>query len=246
MTDAPDVEQEVLSPFVDAEKACPDPPADVGERIFARLAASLVLPPSQPEAPPSPQAERSVGDGPSLLRRMVGGFSKRGVTTFLVGAAIGAATYGTVQHVRGKPAASPPVVIAAAPPGSEPPPSASPPTPEPVAGPSRPVATPANRVRETEPSDTRDRGLGAERKLVEMARSALARGYTDRALSALRSHARSHPHGQLAEERDSLMVQALVAKGEFTRAREQATRFHQQHPGSLFGPVVEQAVRSIP
>jgi hypothetical protein len=62
----------------------------------------------------------------------------------------------------------------------------------------------------------------------------------------LRTHARTFPHGQLAEERDSLTVQALIAKGDFAQARERAAHFHQQHPGSLFGPVVEQALRSIP
>jgi len=95
-------------------------------------------------------------------------------------------------------------------------------------------------------ADARDRGLAAERKLIEMARTALARGRTDLALAAIRRHARSFPTGQLAEERDSLLVQALVAKGEHAQAHERAARFHQQHPQSLFAPVVDQALRSIP
>jgi outer membrane protein assembly factor BamD (BamD/ComL family) len=103
-------------------------------------------------------------------------------------------------------------------------------------------------VRETEPNlgDARDRGLAAERKLVEMGRTALARGHTDLAIAALRRHTQAFPNGQLAEERDSLLVQALVAKGEFAQARQRAVRFHRQHPHSLFLPVVDQALRSIP
>jgi hypothetical protein len=247
MVDSPDLEQETLRAFIDAEKACPAPAADVEQRVFARLAASVGLP--LPDGP-SPDVTPAVGE-PSLrtglLRRSLGGISKRGVATFLVGAAVGAATYATVQHARNPPVPPVPVVIVAPPATAEPP---SPPplrvAPEPA--PSRPVQAAPNRAREAEPllRDARDHGLGAERKLIEMARSALARGQTDRALSTLRAHARSHPHGQLAEERDSLMVQALVARGDFAQARERAARFQKQHPGSLFGPVVEQALRSIP
>jgi outer membrane protein assembly factor BamD (BamD/ComL family) len=79
-----------------------------------------------------------------------------------------------------------------------------------------------------------------------MARTALGRGHTDLALAALRRHTRAYPNGQLAEERDGLLVQALVAKGEFAQARQRAARFHRQHPHSLFWPVVDEALRSIP
>ena len=40
--------------------------------------------------------------------------------------------------------------------------------------------------------------------------------------------------------------QTLVAKGDFAQARERATRFHRQHPSSLFQPAVDQALQSIP
>jgi hypothetical protein len=244
MIDPPDVGQEALREFIDAEKACPDPPVEVGQRVFARLAANLGLPPSLPDAPASP--EPPVDASPlraGLLQRTVAGISRRGVATFLVGAAVGATTYGTVEHLRGKSTAPAPVVIVAPPEL----PTTMPPT-MPSAEPSRLPATPANRAREVDPGirAARDRGLGAERKLIEMARSALARGQTERALFSLRNHARSFPNGQLAEERESLMVQALVAKGEFAQARGRAARFHRQHPASLFGPVVDQALRSIP
>jgi outer membrane protein assembly factor BamD (BamD/ComL family) len=92
----------------------------------------------------------------------------------------------------------------------------------------------------------RDKRLEAERKLVEMARTALARGQTADALAALRRHQRFFPNGELAEERDGLWVSALVATHEYAQAREQAVRFRRHHPHSLFAPVVEQAIQSIP
>jgi outer membrane protein assembly factor BamD (BamD/ComL family) len=99
---------------------------------------------------------------------------------------------------------------------------------------------------ELETGKARDQGLAAERKWVEMARTALARGRVDGALAALRHHARAYPSGQLTEERDSLLIQSLVAKGDYAQARTQAARFDRQHPHSLFSPAIEQALQSIP
>jgi hypothetical protein len=254
MTDPPDLAQETLREFLDAEKACPDPPPEVGQRVFTRLSTSLGLPPgagdAMPTSPGPTVAPTPVRTG--LLRRTLAGSSGRGLATFLVGAAVGAATYGTVQRIRQESELPAPPAIVAAPPAPEPP-SRPPPAPpaetaEVATVAAQPPATAPSRVRETEPSlgDARDRGLAAERKLVEMGRTALARGHTDLAIAALRRHTQAFPNGQLAEERDSLLVQALVAKGEFAQARQRAARFHRQHPHSLFLPVVDQALRSIP
>jgi TolA-binding protein len=95
-------------------------------------------------------------------------------------------------------------------------------------------------------AESKDSRLSAERNLLEISRTALGRGKIDWALAALRRHARLYPNGQLAEERDGLMVQALVGKGDYAQARERATRFHRQHPHSLFAPAVDQALQSIP
>jgi outer membrane protein assembly factor BamD (BamD/ComL family) len=92
----------------------------------------------------------------------------------------------------------------------------------------------------------KDKRLEAERKLIEMARTSLARGQSEAALGALRRHLRLYPRGELAEERDSLWVSVLVARSEHAQAREQAVRFHHRYPHSLFGPMVDQAVKSIP
>jgi outer membrane protein assembly factor BamD (BamD/ComL family) len=68
----------------------------------------------------------------------------------------------------------------------------------------------------------------------------------DSALATLQRHARLFRDGELAEEREGLMVQALVGSHDYAQARERAERFHKRYPRSLFAPAVEQALRSIP
>lgn len=243
---------ESLRDLIAAEKARPDPEPEVGQRIYARLAAGLGLPPMPgdgaqvaptPAAPLGPAATAVAG----AVARTSARATLRGLLTFVVGAAVGATTYGTVQHLRhGSEPAAAPTVTASSPAPAVPAPL---PPPAPVAQPetAKPPAPPG-RASDAEPRPlvSRDRGLAAERKLVEMARSALARGHTDGALAALQRHARGFPRGQLAEERDSLLVQALVAKGDFAKARDRAAHFHRHYPHSLFAPVVDQALRAIP
>jgi outer membrane protein assembly factor BamD (BamD/ComL family) len=94
--------------------------------------------------------------------------------------------------------------------------------------------------------ESRDQSLAAERRLLEQARTALVKGDGDGAIASLRKHARLFADGQLAEERDALLIRALVGKGEYAQARERASRFHKQHPRSLFAGVVDQAMQSIP
>ena len=53
MIDPPDLAQETLREFLDAEKACPDPPPEVGQRVFTRLSASLGLPPGAGDVMPT-------------------------------------------------------------------------------------------------------------------------------------------------------------------------------------------------
>jgi pyruvate/2-oxoglutarate dehydrogenase complex dihydrolipoamide acyltransferase (E2) component len=252
MTLPPKSERDVLAELIDAEKSLPDPPPEVGQRVLSRLSASLALPagpaadvpcPAGPAASPPPA-------GSGLVEHGVAGLARRALLPFLVGAAVGAAGYGTVQHLRHEVAPAPPAGPAASAPAPAVPPAPAPAPPERAPQPppaTAPAAAPSRASeREAPPAGSRDRGLAAERKLVEMARTALARGQTDSALATLRRHAHAFPRGQLAEERDSLHVQALVAKGDFSAARQRAVRFHRQFPGSLFSPVVDQAVRSIP
>jgi hypothetical protein len=233
-----------LREFVAAERSRPDPESQVQSRVFARVASTIGFVPGPDDAPSLPDAP-ATPHAPGLAH-MASRISRRGIATFLVGAAVGGAAVGTGDRVRHT--SQPPAVAIPAPPVVPSPPPLPEPAPAPAPAPSEPPPTPtAHRtVVVTSAGGTRDKRLEAERKLVEMARTSLARGQTSGALAALRRHQRSFPKGQLTEERDSLWVSALVASGDHAQAREHAARFHRQHPHSLFAPVVDQALRSIP
>jgi hypothetical protein len=89
---------------------------------------------------------------------------------------------------------------------------------------------------------TSDTSLAAERSLLEIARTALARGDSASALDALGKHQAQFPQGQLSEEREALYVQALAMAGRTAEAKQRADRFRKTWPGSMLLPVVEAAV----
>ncbi len=76
-----------------------------------------------------------------------------------------------------------------------------------------------------------------------MARSALARRETQKAIAALEDHVRRFPKGQLAEEREGLLIQALVNAGQPDAARKRAAEFKARFPESMLWPAIEAALR---
>lgn len=103
------------------------------------------------------------------------------------------------------------------------------------------------RVREApSPRPPSDDDLNRERALIERAYSAIARGNNGEALSALREHAVAFPRGSMAEEREAIMIRALVGVGHHGEALRRAGRFERRYPRSLFIPIVRSAIRSIP
>jgi hypothetical protein len=88
--------------------------------------------------------------------------------------------------------------------------------------------------------------LDAERSLLDLARVALVRGDGDGALGALDRHARTFRRPLLGEERDALVVQALVRAGRYDEAHARADEFRRKTPKSLLAPAVEAAIASIP
>jgi hypothetical protein len=92
------------------------------------------------------------------------------------------------------------------------------------------------------PMHSRDTDLADERALLEMARSALARGDPKAALVAIDSHAKRFSTGQLLEERESLAIPALVAIGRQVEARARAAEFRARFPQSMLLPAVESAL----
>jgi hypothetical protein len=86
--------------------------------------------------------------------------------------------------------------------------------------------------------------LAAERTVLDRARSALLRRDGAAALTALRSHQRSFPRGQLLEERESMRVQALALVRDADTVSAAAERFKHRFPRSMFLPAVEQAAEA--
>ncbi len=101
----------------------------------------------------------------------------------------------------------------------------------------------APSVERARPARATDR-LADERKLLDRARAALVRRDASEALSALRSHEKSFPRGQLVEERDGMRVQALVLAHDFGSARAAGERFRKVYTRSMFLPVVDRALES--
>ncbi len=126
-------------------------------------------------------------------------------------------------------------------------PSAAPTPTESVssAEPKRPSARPSNAVptlAPTPPLGLPAADLIAERLLLDDARAALLRGEGSKAIPTLSEHVRRYPKGRLAEERDALLVQALVRSGRRAEAFERGERFIRQYPGSLLAPAVRDAL----
>jgi hypothetical protein len=126
-------------------------------------------------------------------------------------------------------------------------PSAAPDTsasvPAPAAkAPSRGTHAPATRRRTVESAG--DEELAAERRLLEDARRALASSPSD-ALRAIDAHGRSHPRGQLIEEREALRIRALAAAHRTDEAQRRGLEFRKRFPTSLFLPAVEHTLQSL-
>lgn len=79
-------------------------------------------------------------------------------------------------------------------------------------------------------------GLSRELVLLDRARSALAFDRPQDAVNTLTDHEKQFPEGRLGEERDALMVQALLAAGRTEDARVRATIFRLEYPESTFLP----------
>lgn len=91
-----------------------------------------------------------------------------------------------------------------------------------------------------------DLSLAAERRWIEGARAALVAGDPKTGLDKLARHAKQFPRGVLAEEREALSVDALVAAARYDDARRRAEAFRVRYPGSLFAPSVNAALQAIP
>jgi len=258
MSDSPERLPPEIEAFLAPERRRPDPPADVRDEVFSRVGATLGW---SGDPGPGTGGSEPPGGGPPSGRPGAANLAAHAATaaakgpiartlaTLVIGGLLGAGVHEAYDRATAR-RAEPVKVAAVAPPPTPAPPA--PPLVEPVPGPPAPSAVrtedaparPEHVVRGA-PRE-RDRNLAAERSLIEQARTALAREQGAAALAALERHARDFPQGELEEERESLRVQALVGLEQFDQARKTGARFHRRFPRSIFGAVVDEALRSIP
>jgi hypothetical protein len=105
------------------------------------------------------------------------------------------------------------------------------------------VAKPVKSGAETAPSA---RGLAAERALLDVARTALARGEAGEALEAADRHRREYPDGALLEEREAIAIKALVALGRRDEAAQRLAHLEHNYPNSLVLRAAKKAVWGSP
>ncbi|MGC4121608.1 MAG: sigma-70 family RNA polymerase sigma factor [Myxococcales bacterium] len=176
-----------------------------------------------------------------------------GAVLFAVGSVAGAGGHALYQsHFVPPPAPIVQIVQVPAPPPAPTPAPAEAVPASPVAAlppaPAAAVAPPRRALPEPRPAaaHTSDTALAAERSVLEVARMALVRGQADGAIAELEKHARAFPKGQLVEEREVLLVHALVTAGRYGEARTRGKQFAERYPASMLLPVVQEALKSIP
>jgi hypothetical protein len=243
-----------IARLLEAEKLRAPEPIERKDRVFERVRASMMN-------PPPGGGTRDGGGGPSEPPRS----APRGAPLPFIGAKLGGALAvaaaagalaGAVGHARLAPARYQEGVIACVPSAQD----SSKATvvapaideiesgvaPEkvdaPVTKPSVVGLPPPPVTSTTVGLLPRDLDLAKERSLIDMARSALARGSSGAAINALRDHERAFPGGRLSEEREALWVQVLASSGQRAQAVRRAAAFHRQFPNSMLARAVDAAV----
>ena len=114
------------------------------------------------------------------------------------------------------------------------------PTPSPASEPALPIETksaPAPSVAHAAPAEAAsasEDALAGEAKLLNQAHDAMS---TDprKALAIASEHAKRYPHGQLAAERELILVQALVKLGREREAEARGRALRKSTPNSIYG-----------
>jgi hypothetical protein len=225
-----------LEALLDAERDIEAPGADARARLLARL-GPIVIPGAIGAGVGAAAASGASGTETAATSKAAG-LLGAGVKAKLVVAAIAGAVGAVGGAMTHAALTRPPVPKLApttvAPTPIPPPPAASaPPLPEPVQSAlSAPTSAPS-AVQPARSGASTAASLRTERLLLERATAALMRGDANSALAALHEHARRFPQGELAEEREVLLVRALRAAGQNDAAEKQAKDFKQKFPSSL-------------
>jgi hypothetical protein len=242
-TEAEPLDAELRELFA-VEARYPEQPLARRTRVWSGLESALALPPAPSAVEDAPLSPLTAAAGSAGLGKL----AAVALSAFVFGGAAGAGVYHTLVE---RPA---PVVIEV----PVPPPL---PVVTPLDAPDAGGEPPARDAGETararrEPREPRaakpaivDEPTGAsalsqERALIDVVRTAIARGHADSALEAIDRHARLFPRGRLVEEREGLRVLALLRAGRVSEAETQAARFGQRYPGSLLWPAIKASLES--
>jgi hypothetical protein len=222
-----------LDELLDAERSAKGPPSDVRGRVRARVLATVALP-AAASATTTGVSPATAPSAPPMLSPAV-----KIAIAILAG---GAGTAGLYAIFEPK-AAPPPVVSRPAVVKTEPPAPPPPALPPPV-----PAVIEEKKVEvRQEPQLKRGKDqLAAERALIESAKSALNAGELSAAMSLLERHNQRYPNGALAEEREGLRVISLAKAGLHQAAHKKAAEFKQRYPRSIFTPMIDASLKSIP
>jgi hypothetical protein len=235
-------------------------PEELGlkQAVFARVEQAVILAAPLAGAGASTGAGTgagvggAAGTGAGMAKgAALGKFLAVGIAAFAVGGVVG----GTVVKHNAEVARPPPSSVLVAPVsfGSA---SSAAPSPSSQAGtpvvsvddlPSASAASAPPRATSTAPNATSSESngdLSRERELLDVARAALGRGSPEDAVVAAKKHAERWPHGALAEEREVVLIQALVAAGHRDEAEERAAQFRRTFPRSMLLPAVNAALAS--
>ena len=219
-----------LRRLLDAERSRTRAPRGAKEASFARLAAKIPIagpPTSKPPPPPTafPLAAKGI------------------VALVAVGLAIGTAGVARTSALPAEAMAPPPLAVEAS--TDETPASLlaldAPRAPSASSAPAAPLAS---AVPAAPRAPAADRSLAEERALLDVARLARARGDDAAAIAAATAHERRFPEGQLAEERDAILVQALAHAHRLPEARARAERLRARAPHSMLLGVVSAALEA--
>jgi hypothetical protein len=239
-----------LEEVVEAGRTCTHPSQAARARILARLETTLVGPTGGGDGGATGGGPAGAGAGAAAAgatgAKVIGALSAGrlllGVAIFASGVGVGA-TVVTLGSPRATVMPAAPKVVAPAPPApvavGAPITAPAPPAAPAASAPAASASVPTRPLPRTD-----DRQLELERALLEMARSALARGDSAAALAALSRHEREFARPRLVEEREALAVQALVRADKTDDARARGTRFRKRFPHSVFAPVVDHALRA--
>ncbi len=249
----PDLSSEARA-LLEAGKAVEPLPPGVAAHVWGKLAVAMPLAPTA-----TPSTSASLHLAPAATVKTFARAKLAGVSLGILG--LGTVATMAVVHLRPRPS-SPSIAPQRAPQPqqAEPPavavpiPAESPPAPDKPAGPAgvlrAPPAMPSRLapapVLAPRPSDQAEGDLAAERSLIARARGSLEGGLPLDALATLKVHEQRFERGALAQQREALRIQALIASGNRPAAEAAAARFERDYPQSLMGPAVRAALRREP